>query len=130
MLGGRRSRVADFLIVSALEEPDAQRGRGHVRIGFFRNTNNCPFTLARAIRALGHDVVFVVETLMATVADLGVGQSAVVFSASREHSGKSRHRALLTGFSDNASVFETRANNTLRGNATPISGTITTITGN
>lgn len=33
-----------------------------MKIGFFGNQNNYPFTLARAVRRLGHDVLFFVES--------------------------------------------------------------------
>jgi glycosyltransferase involved in cell wall biosynthesis len=32
-----------------------------MKVGFFGNTNNYPFTLARAMRRLGHDVLFIVD---------------------------------------------------------------------
>jgi glycosyltransferase involved in cell wall biosynthesis len=32
-----------------------------MKIGFFGNTNNYPFTLARAMRRLGHDVLFIID---------------------------------------------------------------------
>lgn len=32
-----------------------------MKIGFFGNTNNYPFTLARAMRRLGHEVLFVID---------------------------------------------------------------------